>query len=67
MADVKRTVDATALLREVVGVDWPTELVQAWVEADRAMQELVQVLPHDLPYAVEPAHVFSPRARDQRK
>jgi hypothetical protein len=54
-----RTIDAARLLKDA-GLDWPPELVQAWTEADKAMQDLVRILPHDLPYAVEPAHVFSP-------
>ncbi len=59
-----RKIDPAELLREVAGLDYPPELVRAWVEADKAMREMVQALPHDLPYAVEPAHVFAPRARD---
>ncbi len=63
MTETKRSIDAAALLREVAGLDYPPELVAAWIEADTAMQELVRRLPHDLPYAVEPAHVFTPRVR----
>jgi hypothetical protein len=55
----ERKTDPAQLLKDA-GLDWPPELVQAWVEADKAMQEMVGLLPHDLPYPVEPAHVFHP-------
>ena len=63
MSDTKSAIDAAQLLRERAGLDYPPELVKAWAEADKAMQEMVRVLPHDLPYAVEPAHIFHPRPR----
>ena len=64
MSEAKRTIDPAALLREVAGLDYPPELVAAWVDGDKAMREMAQTLPRDLPYAVEPAHVFTARAKD---
>jgi len=60
MTDRKSSLDPAALLKEMAGLDYPPELVEAWVEAHKLMQEMVAALPHALPYAVEPAHIFHP-------
>ncbi|MBI1779023.1 MAG: hypothetical protein HYR63_27110 [Proteobacteria bacterium] len=64
MSETNKAIDAVRLLRERAGLDYSPELAAAWAEADKLMQEMAQSLPHDLPYAVEPAHIFSARARD---
>ena len=54
-----RKTDPAQLLKDV-GLDWPPELVRAWVDGDKSMHELTASLPHDLPYAAEPGHIFHP-------
>ncbi len=49
----------TALARRA-GLDLDDELSRAWAEGDRVLQEMAGKLPRDLPYEIEPAHIFSP-------
>ncbi|MSP49980.1 MAG: amidase [Alphaproteobacteria bacterium] len=52
-----------AALGRRAGLTLDAELSQAWATGDRVLQEMSARLPRDLPYAVEPAHVFSPSRR----
>jgi Asp-tRNA(Asn)/Glu-tRNA(Gln) amidotransferase A subunit family amidase len=52
----------TALARRA-GLDLDDELSQAWAEGDPVLQDMAARLPRDLPYDVEPAHIFSPSRR----
>jgi hypothetical protein len=61
----ERTIDPAALLGDA-GLDWPPELIQAWAEGDKNLRDMAHSMPRDLPYAVEPAHVFRPARKDKR-
>jgi Asp-tRNA(Asn)/Glu-tRNA(Gln) amidotransferase A subunit family amidase len=52
-----------AALARRAGLALDDELSQAWATGDQVLQEMAAKLPRDLPYEVEPAHVFSPSRR----
>jgi Asp-tRNA(Asn)/Glu-tRNA(Gln) amidotransferase A subunit family amidase len=48
------------------GLALDDDLSSAWAEGDRVLQEMAARLPRDLPYELEPAHVFQPSRRSGR-
>lgn len=50
-----------AALARRFGLTLDDALMASWAETDRSVQESARLLPRDLPYSVEPAHIFPPR------
>jgi Asp-tRNA(Asn)/Glu-tRNA(Gln) amidotransferase A subunit family amidase len=50
-----------AALARRFGLTLDDALMASWAETDRSVRESAALLPRDLPYAIEPAHIFPPR------
>jgi amidase len=60
------TAKPMAALARRAGLALDDDLSAAWSEGDKVLQEMAARLPRDVPYAVEPAHVFVPSRRNGR-